>query len=99
MLDDLLDALQDDYLYINEEIYHVEKETMPVVVNVNDNYSLNVEGIITGYIPLTKKYYICKSANKIKPLTNNLFINRLIDSVRTYPLSTVENNFDNFKYL
>ena len=99
LLDDLLDALQDDYLYINEEIYHVEKETMPVVVNVNDNYSLNVEGIITGYIPLTKKYYICKSANKIKPLTNNLFINRLIDGVRTYPLSTVENNFDNFKYL
>lgn len=99
LLDDLLDVLQDDYLYINEETYHVEKETMPVTINVNDSYSLTVEGIITGYIPLTKKYYICKSANKVKPLTNNSYINRLIDSVRTYPLSTVENNFDNFKYL
>lgn len=99
LLDELLDVLQDDYLYINEEIYHVEKGTMPVVINVSDNYSLSVEGIVPGFIPLTKNYYICKSANKVKPLTLFSHVNRLVDSVRTYPLSTVENSFDNFKYL
>ncbi|NLB48600.1 MAG: DEAD/DEAH box helicase, partial [Erysipelotrichia bacterium] len=99
MLDEIFDALQGNYLYINSEIYHVDKENMPVVIDVDENYSLSVNGIIKGYIPLTKKYYICKSANKVKPLTEIPYVNNLIDSAKAYPLSTVENNFDNFKYL
>ena len=96
--DELLDALKDDYLYINNEVYHVSKEPMDVRIKVNDNYSLTPTGIINGYIPLTRNYYYCKSANEIKPLTDNRYINYLIESARTYPLSTVQNNFDNFKY-
>ena len=96
--DELLDALKDDYLYINNEVYHVSKEPMDVHIKVNDNYSLTPVGITTGYIPLTRNYYYCKSANEIKPLTDNHYINYLIESARTYPLSTVQNNFDNFKY-
>ena len=96
--DELLDILKDNYLYINNEVYHVSKEAMPVVINVNDNYSLSVDGVEKGYIPLTRNYYYCKSANEIKPLTNNHHINSLIDSVKSYPLSTIQNNFDNFKY-
>ena len=71
---------------------------MDIKIRVNDNYSLIPEGIIKGYIPLTRNYYYCKSANDIKPLTNNSYINSLIDSARNYPLSTIQNNFDNFKY-
>ena len=97
-LDALLNALKDDYLYINNEVYHVEKETMDIKIVANDNYSLSVQGLIKGYIPLTRNYYICKSANAIKPLTNNKYINCLIDSTINYPLSTVRENFDNFKY-
>jgi superfamily II DNA or RNA helicase len=97
-LDALLNALKDDYLYINNEVYHVEKETMDIKIVANDNYSLSVQGLIKGYIPLTRNYYICKSANAIKPLTNNKYINYLIDSTINYPLSTVRENFDNFKY-
>jgi len=97
-LDSLLDALKDDYLYINNEVYHVEKEAMDVKIVANDNYSLTVQGLIKGYIPLTRNYYICKSANSVKPLTNNKYINYLIDSTINYPLSTVRENFDNFKY-
>lgn len=96
--DELLDALKGDYLYINNEVYHVSEEPMDVKIRVNDNYSLMPEGIIKGYIPLTRNYYYCKSANDIKPLTNNAYINSLIDSARSYPLSTIQNNFDNFKY-
>ena len=96
--DELLDALKGDYLYINNEVYHVSEEPMDVKIHVNDNYSLVTEGIIKGYIPLTRNYYYCKSANDIKPLTNNAYINSLIDSARSYPLSTIQNNFDNFKY-
>ena len=96
--DELLDALKGDYLYINNEVYHVSEEPMDVKIRVNDNYSLMPEGIIKGYIPLTRNYYYCKSANDIKPLTNNAYINCLIDSARSYPLSTIQNNFDNFKY-
>ncbi|MBO6261855.1 MAG: SNF2 helicase associated domain-containing protein [Bacilli bacterium] len=96
--DELLDILKDNYLYINNEVYYVSKEAMPVVINVNDNYSLSVDGVEKGYIPLTRNYYYCKSANEIKPLTNNHHINSLIDSVKSYPLSTIQNNFDNFKY-
>ncbi len=96
--DELLDILKDNYLYINNEVYHVSKEAMPMVINVNDNYSLSVDGVEKGYIPLTRNYYYCKSANEIKPLTNNHHINSLIDSVKSYPLSTIQNNFDNFKY-
>ena len=96
--DELLDILKDNYLYINNEVYHVSKEAMPMVINVNDNYSLSVDGVEKGYIPLTRNYYYCKSANEIKPLTNNHYINSLIDSVKSYPLSTIQNNFDNFKY-
>ena len=96
--DEILDALKGDYLYINDEIYHVTTEPMDVHINVNDNYSLSVDGVIKGFIPLTKNYYICKSANEIKPLTNNAYINLLIDSIKQYPLSTIQNNFDNFKY-
>lgn len=96
--DELLDALKDDYLYINNEVYHVSKEPMDVHIKVNDNYSLTPEGIEKGYIPLTRNYYYCKSANEIKPLTDNRYINYLIESTRSYPLSTVQNNFDNFKY-
>ena len=96
--DELLNALKGDYLYINNEVYHVSEEAMDVKIRVNDNYSLMPEGIVKGYIPLTRNYYYCKSANDIKPLTNNAYINSLIDSARSYPLSTIQNNFDNFKY-
>lgn len=96
--DELLNALKGDYLYINNEVYHVSEEAMDIKIHVNDNYSLIPEGIIKGYIPLTRNYYYCKSANDIKPLTNNTYINSLIDSARSYPLSTIQNNFDNFKY-
>ena len=97
-LDKLLDALSDDYLYINNEVYHVEKDTMDIKIVANDNYSLSVKGLIKGYIPLTRNYYICKSANSVKPISNNRYINYLVDSVINYPLSTVRENFDNFKY-
>jgi len=97
-LDALLNVLKEDSLYINDEIYQVERIPMDIVVDVNDDYSLKVNGIIKGFVPLTNNYYICKSANTIKPLTNNRYINQLIDSAITYPLSTVKNNFDNFKY-
>ena len=97
-LDSLLDALNDNYLYINNEVYHVEKDTMDIKIVANDNYSLSVKGLIKGYIPLTRNYYICKSANSVKPITNNKYINYLVDSVVHYPLSTVRDNFDNFKY-
>ena len=97
-LDALLKILEDNHLYINNEVYHVNKEAMDVKLSVNDNYSLSVKGLIKGYIPLTRNYYICKSANEIRPLTNNKYINSLIDSVINYPLSTVRENFDNFKY-
>ena len=96
--DELLNALKGDYLYINNEVYHVSEEAMDVKIRVNDNYSLVPEGIVKGYIPLTRNYYYCKSANDIKPLTNNAYINSLVDSARSYPLSTIQNNFDNFKY-
>lgn len=96
--DELLNALKGDYLYINNEVYHVSEEAMGIKIRVSDNYSLIPEGIIKGYIPLTRNYYYCKSANDIKPLTNNAYINSLIDSARNYPLSTIQNNFDNFKY-
>ena len=96
--DELLDVLQDNHLYINNEIYHVSSEPMDIRINVNENYSLTPEGVIKGYIPLTRNYYYCKSANEIKPLTNNHYINSLIEFARTYPLSTIQNNFDNFKY-
>ena len=96
--DELLNALKGDYLYINNEVYHVSDEAMDIKIRVNDNYSLIPECIIKGYIPLTRNYYYCKSANDIKPLTNNTYINSLIDSARSYPLSTIQNNFDNFKY-
>ena len=97
-LDELLNALTDDYLYINNEVYHVEKDPMDVKILVNDDYSLSVKGLIKGYIPLSRNYYICKSANSVKPLTNNTYINSLVDSAIQYPLSTVRSNFDNFKY-
>lgn len=96
--DELLNALKGDYLFINNEVYHVSEEAMDIKIRVNKNYSLIPEGIIKGYIPLTRNYYYCKSANDIKPLTNNAYINSLIDSARSYPLSTIQNNFDNFKY-
>ena len=96
--DELLDTLRDNHLYINEEVYHVSKEPMDIHINVNDNYSLTVDGVVKGYIPLTRNYYFCKSANEIKPLTNNHYINELIYSANAYPLSTIQNNFDNFKY-
>ena len=96
--DELLNALKGDYLYINNEVYHVSEEAMDIKIRVNDNYSLIPEGIIKGYIPLTRNYYYCKSANDIKPLTHNAYINSLVDSARNYPLSTIQNNFDNFKY-
>ncbi len=97
-LDELLDALKDNYLYINNEVYHVEKETMDVKLAVNSDFSLKVLGLIKGYIPLTRNYYICKSANSVKPVTNNKYINYLIDSVIHHPLSRVRDNFDNYKY-
>ena len=96
--DELLGVLKNNHLYINNEIYHVNKEAMSVIINVNDNYSLSVNGVEKGYIPLTKNYYYCKSANEIRPLTDNNYINLLIDSIKSYPLSTIQNNFDNFKY-
>ena len=97
-LDELLDVLKDNHLYINNEVYHVEKEPMDIKLLVRNNFSLRVEGLIKGYIPLTRNYYICKSANSVKPVTNNIYINYLIDSIINYPLSTVRDNFDNFKY-
>ena len=97
-LDELLDALKDNYLYINNEVYHVEKETMDIKLAVNSDFSLKVNGLIKGYIPLTRNYYICKSANSVKPVTNNKYINYLVDSVIHHPLSTVRDNFDNYKY-
>ena len=97
-LDELLDALKDNYLYINNEVYHVDKETMDVKLAVNSDFSLKVLGLIKGYIPLTRNYYICKSANSVKPVTNNKYINYLIDSVIHHPLSRVRDNFDNYKY-
>ena len=97
-LDELLDALKDNYLYINNEVYHVEKETMDIKLAVNSDFSLKVIGSIKGYIPLTRNYYICKSANSIKPVTSNKYINYLVDSVIHHPLSTVRDNFDNYKY-
>ena len=96
--DELLTALKDDYLYINNEIYHVEKDPMDIKIVAKDNYSLEVKGLVKGYIPLTRNFYICKSANTIKPLTNNHYINYLVECVNDYPLSTVRDNFDNFKY-
>ena len=96
--DQLLDALQDNHLYINEEIYHVSKEPMDIRIDVNENYALKPTGIIKGFIPLTRNYYYCKSANEIKPLTSNHYINDLINAVMAYPLSTIKSNFDNFKY-
>ena len=97
-LDELLDALKDNYLYINNEVYHVEKETMDIKLAVNNDFSLKVLGLIKGYIPLTRNYYICKSANSVKPVTANKYINYLVDSVIHHPLSTVRDNFDNYKY-
>ena len=97
-LDDLLDALSDDYLYVNNEVYHVEDTPMDIKLVIKDNYSIIVKGIIKGYIRLTRNYYICKSAHSIKPVTANKYINCLIDSALHYPLSTVRDNFDNFKY-
>ena len=97
-LDDLLNALSDDYLYINNEVYHVEKDPMDVKILVNDDYSLSIKGMVKGFIPLSRNYYICKSANAVKPITNNPYVNSLIDSALQYPLSTVSSNFDNFKY-
>lgn len=97
-LDELLDALQDDYLYINNEVYHVEKEAINPKVHINNNFSMSIKGLVKGYIPLTRNYYICKSANSVKPVTKNRYINYLIDSAIHYPLSTVKENFDNFKY-
>ena len=97
-LDDLLHALSDDYLYINNEVYHVDKDPMDIKIVVNNDYSLSVKGLIKGFIPLSRNYYICKSANTVKPITNNMYINHLVDSAIQYPLSTVRSNFDNFKY-
>ena len=97
-LDELLNALSDDYLYINNEVYHVEKDPMDVKILVKDDYSLEVKGLIKGFIPLSRNYYICKSANAVKPITKNPYVNYLIDSAIQYPLSTVSSNFDNFKY-
>ena len=97
-LDDLLDALSNDYLYINNEVYHVEDTPMDVKLVIKDNYSIMVKGIIKGYIPLTRNYYICKSANSVKPVTTNKYVNSLIDAAISHPLSTVKDNFDNFKY-
>ena len=97
-LDELLDALKDNYLYINNEVYHVEKDTMDIKLAVNNDFSIKVLGLIKGYIPLTRNYYICKSANSVKPVTNNKYINYLVDSAIHHPLSTVKDNFDNYKY-
>ena len=97
-LDELLDALKDNYLYINNEVYHVENDTMDIKLAVNNDFSIKVLGLIKGYIPLTRNYYICKSANSVKPVTNNKYINYLVDSAIHHPLSTVKDNFDNYKY-
>ena len=97
-LDELLDALKDNYLYINNEVYHVEKDPMDIKLLVTNNFSLRVNGVVKGFIPLSRNYYICKSANSVKPLTNNRYINHLVDSVIGYPLSTIRDNFDNYKY-
>ena len=97
-LDSLLNALSDDYLYINNEVYHVSKEPMDIKILVKDDCSLDIKGMIKGFIPFTRNYYICKSANEIKPITNNPYVNHLVDSALQYPLSTVKNSFDNFRY-
>ena len=97
-LDELLGVLSDDYLYINNEVYHVSKDPMDIKIVVKDDFSLDIKGLIKGYIPLSRNYYICKSANEIKPISNNPYINYLVDSALQYPLSTVKNAFDNFKY-
>ena len=97
-LDELLGVLSDDYLYINNEVYHVSKEAMDIKIVVKDDFSLDIKGLVKGYIPLSRNYYICKSANEIKPISNNPYINYLVDSALQYPLSTVKNAFDNFKY-
>ena len=97
-LDALLAALTDDYLYINNEVYHVSKDPMDIKILVKDDFSLDIKGLIKGFIPLSRNYYICKSANEIRPITNNPYINYLVDSALQYPLSTVKSNFDNFKY-
>ena len=97
-LDQLLNALTDDYLYINNEVYHVSKDPMDIKVLVKDDFSLEVKGLIKGFIPLSRNFYICKSANEIKPISNNPYVNYLVDSSLQYPLSTVKGNFDNFKY-
>ena len=97
-LDELLDTLQGGHLYINNEVYHVEKEPMDIKLVVNDNFSLNIKGLIKGYIPLSRNYYICKSANSVKPISSNKYINHLVDSALHYPLSTIKDNFDNYKY-
>ena len=97
-LDALLNALSDDYLYINNEVYHVENDPMDIKILVKDDYSLEVKGLVRGFIPLSRNYYICKSANAVKLITKNPYINYLIDSAIQYPLSTVSSNFDNFKY-
>lgn len=97
-LDDLLDALKNDYLYINGEVYHVDNEPINPKINISNKFTISIKGIVKGYIPLSRNYYICKSANNIKPVTDNRYINYLIDSAIHYPLSTVKDNFDNFKY-
>ena len=97
-LDELLDALKDNYLYINGEVYHVEKDAMDIKLVVNNDFSIKVLGLIKGYIPLTRNYYLCKSANAVKPVSPNKYINYLVDSVIHHPLSTVRDNFDNYKY-
>ena len=97
-LDALLGALEDDYLYINNEVYHVSKDPMDIKILVKNDFSLEVKGMIKGFIPLSRNYYICKSANEIKPISNNQYVNSLVDSALQYPLSTVKSNFDNFKY-
>ena len=96
--DELLRALKGDYLYINNELYHIEEEPMDIKIVAGDDFSLKVRGLTTGFIPLTRNYYICKSANTIKPLTDNKYINYLVECALSYPLSTVRDNFDNFKY-
>ena len=97
-LDALLDALSDNYLYINNEVYHVEKETMDVKIAVRNDFTMRVKGLIKGYIPLSRNYYICKSANSVRPITSIKYLNYLIDSIIHYPLSNIKENFDNYKY-
>lgn len=97
-LDSLLDAIKGGYIYINNEIYLVDKQPMDIKLFVKDNFSVAVKGLEKGYIPLSRNYYICKSLSTIKPISENRYINSLVDSVIHYPLSTVKDNFDNYKY-